>query len=302
VSAAVERRIAALARQQHGLVTRAQLLAAGLRPGAVDRRLRGARLRALHRGVYLVGPLALPRTPLMAAVLACGPGALLSHGTAASLWDLVPGRGAGDPLDVAVPGGDRRRPGIRIHRIGPLAPAERTELDGIPVTTPARTLLDLAGTVAGRELEQAIARGERAGLVTARELAGALSRRRGRPGAAALRLLLDAAHRPALTRSEAEERFLALVRQAGLPAPEVNVRVGPFELDFLWRAAGLAVEVDGFRFHASPAAFERDRRRDARLAARGIQVIRLSWRQVADEGLVTAVQVAQALVAPRRRE
>jgi hypothetical protein len=218
-----------------------------------------------------VGPLVAPRAAEMAAVLACGPGACLSHGSAASAWGLSATRGDVAPWDVTVPGGDRgHRPGIRIHRVRWLVEDERVHMDGLPLTSPARTLIDLASLMSSRDLEQVIARGERSGLVTRAGLASVLRRHAGRPGIPALRALLHTEHAPMLTRSEAEDRFLELIRKARLPVPGTNVMVGPYEIDFLWRSEGIAVEVDGFRFHASRSSFERDRRRDAELAARGI--------------------------------
>lgn len=253
----VNRSVATQAARQHGVITRAQLLEAGLKRGAVSRRLKAGHLRPLHRGVYVMGPLTPPRAREMAAVLASGPGAVISHRSAAALWDLLPERGDAAPVDVTVSGGDRgRRPGIRTHRVIGLEADERAEMDGIPITAPGRTVIDLAGVVGSRELERAVARGARTGLVTRETLASLLRRHRGRPGTPALRALLASERTPALTRSEAEETFLSLIREARLPAPELNVVVAGHEVDFLWRSEGLAVEVDGFRFHSSRSMFE----------------------------------------------
>ncbi len=297
MSRAIEERIGGVTARQHGVVTYRQLVEAGLSPSAIDRRVRSGRLGVLHRGVYLALPFPLPRTRAMAAVLASGPGAVLSHLSAAALWGLRPSPGKEDaePSDVLVPGSGRRRPGIRVHRVARLPARERTVLDGVPITTPARTLVDVAALLGARELEAAVARAERDGLVTREELAALVDRGRRRAGSVALRAVLDAQGGPALTRSAAEERLLALVRQAGLPAPEANVSIGRYEVDFLWRPAGLAVEVDGFRYHASRAAFEGDRRKDAQLLAAGIAVLRLSWRQITAEPLATVARLAQAL-------
>lgn len=120
-----------------------------------------------------------------------------------------------------------------------------------------------------------------------------------RTGAARLRALVEGGEGPAITRSEAEERFLALVRAAELPPPEVNVRVNDHEVDFLWRDEGLVVEIDGFRFHSSREAFERDRRRDARLQAAGVRVMRVTWRQAVDDAYATLARLVQALAAGR---
>ena len=291
-----ERRVATLAARQHGVVTRTQLVGLGLSADVIDRRLSTGRLRSLHRGVYMVGPMFPAHATEMAAVLACGPGAVLSHRSAASLWQLLPYPARPTLVDVTAPEADRRPRGIRVHRVRSLGKGETARVKRIPVTTPARTLLDLAADAAPRELEQAVAQAESRNLTNRRKLFSLLARYRGRGGTRALRALLERAARPALTRSEAEERFLALVRSARLPAPDVNVLLGRHEVDFLWREEGLVVEVDGFAFHSSRASFEADRRRDAELAAQGLRVIRVTWRQIADQPEATLVSVAQALV------
>jgi very-short-patch-repair endonuclease len=182
-----------------------------------------------------------------------------------------------------------------VHRVARLDQDEWSMVDGIPVTTPARTLADLAGVVGSRELELAVARAEREGLVSGECLSGMLRRYRNRAGARVLRAVLQRRGGPALTRSEAEDRFLSLVRTAALPPPETNVRIGSYEIDFLWRSEGIAVEIDGYRHHSSKPRFESDRRKDTWLLAGGIKVIRLSWQQITRDGIATAVQVAQAL-------
>jgi very-short-patch-repair endonuclease len=170
-----------------------------------------------------------------------------------------------------------------------------TRLRGIRVTTPARTLLDVAGQLSTRELEQAVAKAERTYAGTQRRLLALLARYPRRAGAPKLRELLDDSCQPAFARSEAEEQFLALVRRARLPAPEVNVQLDGYEIDFLWRDHALAVEIDGFAFHRDRAAFEADRRRDGDLLARGIQVMRITWRGITDEPEAILARLAQAL-------
>jgi very-short-patch-repair endonuclease len=287
--------IAELASRQRGVVTRAQLLAVGLTRNAIDGRLKAGRLHALYRGAYLVGhAVPLPGARELGAVLVCGPGAVISHRTAAALWRLVPNR-SGD-CDVTVPGRDcRRTDGIRAHRVARLVRRDVRELDGIPITTPARTIVDLAAVALPRELEQALAEAQARRLVGRSELLSLLALVGRRPGAPALRSLLEADNRPALTRSEAEERLLALIRAAQLPAPELNVRIGSHEVDFLWREQALIVEVDGFRFHSSLAAFERDRVRDSELVAGGFRVIRVTWRQIVDQTEAVIARIAVAL-------
>jgi very-short-patch-repair endonuclease len=232
----------------------------------------------------------------MAAVLACGNGAVLSHRSAAALWSVGPYTIDGDPIDVTVVGPRRGcRPGIRAHHVRSLEGDEVTTLQRIPITAPARTLLDLARVASARELEAAVAEAERRYLTTERELLALFARHRARRGTRALRHLLDRGTRPALTRSEAEKRCLGLIRRARLDPPEVNVRLGPYEVDFLWREQRLVVEVDGFAYHSDRAAFERDRRRDADLAALGYTVVRVTWRQLVDEPAAVVARVAQAL-------
>jgi very-short-patch-repair endonuclease len=163
------------------------------------------------------------------------------------------------------------------------------------VTAAAVTILDLAGTASFRIIEQALAEAHVRSLVTERDLRVTLDRNRRRRGAGVLRAILESDIAPALTRSQAEERLLSLIRAAGLPSPETNVKLGLHEVDFLWRAHRLVVEVDGFRFHSSRAAFERDRLRDAELQARGFRVIRVTWRQIADQPQPMLGRLAQAL-------
>jgi len=301
MSRAIEDRIGALAAGQHGVVTYRQLLGAGLSPSGLDRRRWSGRLRALHRGVYLALPFPLPRTREMAAVLASGAGAVLSHLSAAEDWELRPKlMTAADLVDVGVRTHGKRRAGIRMHRMEDLGVDERRVLGGIPLTSPGRTLVDVAAVLGVRELEAAVARAEREHLVTSEELANLPIRYEGHRGMRALRTVLGAPGGAALTRSAAEERFLALVREARLPAPQVNVRAGPYEIDFLWRSAGLAVEVDGFRYHAARSRFEGDRRKDAYLLAGGIAVLRLTWRQITGEPLAVVAQLAPALARAER--
>lgn len=178
---------------------------------------------------------------------------------------------------------------------------ERTSLRGIPITASGRTLVDLASVIGCRDLERAVARAERERLIDGEELPALIARYKGRPGAPMLRAVLAAGSGPLLTRSEAEAEFLMLVRKARLPTPEANVAIEGFEIDFLWRAEGIAVEVDGYRYHSSRPRFESDRRRMTYLAAHGISVISLTWRQIVDEGMATAVQLGQALLRAQRR-
>lgn len=287
--------IAAVAASQYGVVTRDQLMATGLGRGAIERRVSRGRLHRVHRGVYLVGHRAPP--PLareMAAVLACGPEAVLSHRSAAWLWQILPSP-VGD-VDVTIVGRDTEvRPGVRRHRVRRFLDGDLTRHRGVPVTTPARTLLDLAGAVGARELERSVDEGLVRGLVDRRRLRAAVARAVGRQGVAALRALLDHQDGPTLTRSEAEERMLALVRSAQLPKPRVNAHLGGREVDLLWSAQRLVVEVDGYAYHSSRSAFERDHLRDAELGAAGFRVMRVTWRLLVNQPEAVVARLAAAL-------
>lgn len=293
-----ERRIIEIAGRQHGVITHAQLRGAGLLPGAIKARAFSGRLRRLHRSVFLVGPVASSLTRTAAALLAYGADATLSHRSAAVLRGVTPSVGGGEDLiNISVAGRSRTvRPGVRLWQGRSLAADEREVLHGLPVTSTARTLVDLAGVLVPAELEQAVARAERERLIESDTLAGLPTRYHGRAGIPALRAVLRARGGPALTCSEAEARFLALIRRARLPPPEVNAAIHGYEVDFLWRGTGLGVEVDGYRYHSSRSRFESDRQRAAHLAALGVQLIPLTWRQVVEDELATVVQVGQALV------
>ena len=296
----VDALIEQIAAGQRGLVTRAQLLEHGVTSNAIAGRVQARRLRPVHRGVYRVGPVAAAHAREFAAVLACGAHAVLSHGSAARFWEMLPDSGDAAPVEVTVrPEDRRRRPGIRVHR-ALLRTEDVAVREGIPVTTAARTVLDLAAVLASRELEQLVARAADLKLLPAGELRSLMTRYERRPGTPLLRLILETEAGPALTRSEAEERLLALVRKAQLPAPAANVRIGNYELDFYWQREQVVVEVDGFAFHGSARSFENDRRRDAWLAARGLRVMRVTWRQLTREPEVVLVRLAQALACTDR--
>jgi hypothetical protein len=245
-----------LAARQHGVVTSAQLAAAGFSRHAIANGAARGWLRRVHRGVYLVGPLEGPWSRAMAAVLAYGEGALLSHHPAAVLLSIR--QPPVLPLHVTVPGRDvRGRDGIRMHTVARLDPADATRRHGIPVTSPARVLLDLATLVSPRELDRAVDEARVHRLVTDHTLDEQFSRYPTHAGAARLRSALRSD--PKLTRSEAERRLLELIRAARLPKPRTNVRLRDHEVDFLWPDHRLVVEVDGYAFHSHRGSFERDR-------------------------------------------
>jgi very-short-patch-repair endonuclease len=326
-----EARIRTRAAGQHRLVTRNQLLGDGLTASAIDARVRRGWLRIDQRGVYrlerdragtcdsigsvkpgtaaglgtafetgtavALGTISGPATAfeagwteVMAAVLSC-PGSAASHLSAAFLWEIA--QAAPDAVHITVRHGCGRRRGIWAHR-AELQVDEVTELRGIPVTTLARTVLDLAGVLGPGDLEQVLAHAVRRGLARG-DLERLVARYPGRRGIAALRGLLSEWQRLAVTRSRAEAECLALVRRAQLPRPETNVRLAGFEVDFLWRGAKFVVEVDGFAYHSSRSSFERDRHRDATLLARGYRVLRVTWRQITNEPEAVIARLAQVL-------
>jgi very-short-patch-repair endonuclease/predicted transcriptional regulator of viral defense system len=293
-----DRPIAALAARQYGVVARRQLRALGYKETAIANRVAAGRLHRVHQGVYAVGhPLLSLRGRWMAATLACGSGAALSHAAAAALWELR--ATSATTIDVTVPtaGGRRRRAGLRVHRDPALAADEVTVRDGIQVTTPARTILDLAATLSERELERLLDQAEVERLADMFSFDVVLAKHAGHHRAAKLRRTL-AHHAPGttLTKSELEERFLAVCRAHGLPQPHVNATVAGLEADFLFDAPHrLIVETDGWQYHGTRAAFERDRARDARLARAGYRTLRFTDRQIAHDPETVAETVAIAL-------
>jgi very-short-patch-repair endonuclease len=255
-----DRVIANIAARQHGVVSTAQLRAAGIGRNATSLRVRAGRLHRLHRGVYAVGHTRLTfEARCVAAALALGERAVVSHRSAAAVWGMLPAHQG--PIDVTVPGrgGREKRSSIRVHRSATLIAGFATRRH-IPLTKPARTLQDLHRTLPQQVFQRAVRR------------------------ALDLRLISppDLDNEPDLTRSELERLFLRLSRRHRLPEPEVNARLGSYEVDFLWRDRAVIAETDGFRHHGSRAAFESDRARDAELQCLGYRVLRFTYRQVRD--------------------
>ena len=227
----------------------------------------------------------------MGAVLTCGEG-VLSHRWAGARWRFL-GHGR-LPVDVIVASGSHRgRAEVRVHRTVLLDRRDFTTLDGIPVTTAARTLLDLAAVVEAHALERAIAEAQVLRRVNERNLADVIARSGRHPGAAKLGRALD--HGPDLTRSEAERILRRLLKEAGLPQPRTNQRVNGYEVDFYFPSQAVIVEVDGYGPHSTRRAFERDRRKRAELSAAGYQVLPFTYRQLTDEPTWVVAQVAQTL-------
>lgn len=261
--------------------------------------IRRAELRPLFRGAYLVGPVLTTLARETAAVLVCGPSAVLSHRFATWLYGLLSRPAADAPIDVTVLSSHpRRHPGIRVRRTRSLMPHEIRRRSNIPVTAPPRTLIDLASCTGPSELEMAVAEAFARGLTNRAQLLRALERAGRRRGSTALRRLLDAPHGPARTRSKPERKLLALIRAHGLPEPETNVRVGRWEVDFLWRDARLVVEVDAYSTHSSPRAFERDRRKTAELEEMGLSVHRVTPTQLDIDPTATLARVRRAHADP----
>lgn len=292
-----DRAIAEIGSSQHGVVSAHQLYKLGFSKHQLSERVAAGRLHRLYRGVYAVGhKRSTQHGRWMAAVLACGDGAVLSHGSAARLWGILD-RG-GSPIEVSTPsrGGRGRRPGLVVHRRPTLRMTETTRRDGIPVTIPALTILDLAASFERRPLERLIDAAERLRLCNGDDLAAIVAAHGGRAGAGALGTLLTGhAIGSTVTRSELEERFLALCRERGLPDPLVNQRLLDYEVDFHWPAARVVVELDGHASHGTRAAFERDRDRDTHLAAHGYQTLRFTWRDVTARPAVVAHRVRRVV-------
>jgi very-short-patch-repair endonuclease len=280
-----ERRDAAIARiatRQHGVVTATQLTAAGMATSSIRDRVTAGRLHRLHRGVYAVGHRGLSSEGRwLAGVLAFGDGAVLSHASAAQLWQLLPQPSSFDPdarqapVHVTVPSraGRIHRPGVVLHRSATLTQSDATHRHNIPVTSPCRTLADLRRALPQRLFARALRQAE------------------------FLRLPLDDRLERDRTRSELEAHFLRLCSRHRLPQPAVNVRIDRFEVDFLWSQARLVAELDGWESHRIRSAFEADRARDVRLKLLGYEVIRFTWRQITDDAAGVARTIGALLRA-----
>jgi very-short-patch-repair endonuclease len=288
----------ALVRQQHGVVAHWQLLELGFTHAAIRHRIATGRLHRVHRGVYAVGRRELTREGRwMAAILACGPGAVLSHTSAGALHRLLSHDGAS--ISVSVPAGNRHRPsGITVHRRRPGILADATTRDRIPVTSPLRTLVDLAAGAGRGELEALVNQADKLDLIDPETLRAGLDEIPAGPGVRTLRTVLDRATFT-LTDSELERRFLPIARRAGLPKPETQQWVNGFRVDFFWPELGLVVETDGLRYHRTAAQQATDRRRDNAHTAAGLTPVRFTHAQVRYEPAY--VEATLASVARRIR-
>lgn len=283
-----------LADVQRGCAHREQLLLAGMRSGAIKRRLKSHRHLLLHRGVYLIDPASADEwTPTMAAVLRFAGDALVSGVSAGALWQLVEAAPEQPELTVV---GRSSHPvtGVTVHRIAAIDRRDVAWLRGLPVTSPARTIVDLAGRLSTLDLESAIAAALNLGLTTIPQIRAAMARAPRSRGIARLRALLDRGGF-ARTRSGYERKLLEMITAAGLPRPLTSHRIEGHEVDMCWPDRRLVLEFDGFKFHADRRAFERDRRRDQDLVAAGYRVIRVTARQLEQEPLAVIARLASAL-------
>lgn len=279
--------LAELARRQHGVVSGAQLAALGYGRGAIQHRVATERVHRVYRGVFPVGhPLLSVSRRRMAALLACGPGALLSHRSAADQHAIR--RSSSPRIEVTAPRGRCGPRGVLVHTARAIHPEDHAAVDGIPTTSVARTLLDLEEVVDARALERALEEAERRRVFDLDALRRAIARSKGRRGLAPLVALLGATHAPPpATRSDLERDFLDICAELGLPPPEVNAQVAGYEVDCLWREQRVIVELDSWTWHSGRAPFERDRTRDVRLQLAEFKVLRATDR--------TKAEVARAL-------
>jgi very-short-patch-repair endonuclease len=282
--------LAELAGRQHGAVAHWQLIELGFTRSGIHRLVLAGVLHRVYRGVYAVGHPGLSvEGREMAAALACGRGAVVSHWTAAARWNLLRPVQA---LHVSV-ASDRRVPGIRTHLVKQLHPHDMTKRDGIPITSVPRTLLDIAGVADERALRRAVNQAERSGWLNRNAMNQVLERNRRRPGSKQLRTLIAAVH-PATrrTRSDLEVAFLLLLEKYRLPQPATNAMVMGFEVDFHWPGTNLIVELDGYEYHRTAIELENDRLRDAKLKAAGYEVLRItdSWLDADPAGVAGTVR------------
>jgi very-short-patch-repair endonuclease len=293
--------LATLAGAQRGVAHRAQILSVGIGAGSIRHRVSRGSLHPVLPSVFAVGhPVLEPLGFETAALLYAGDDAVLSHASAAWLWGLC--GGSPDRVSVTVARRKvRHRPGVRLHQVASLDGRDARLQHGLPVTAPARALIDFAADQSDGVVAAALNEARVLKLVTDADLRAALDRCQGRTGTARVNALLAAERGPALTRSEAERVLKQLLEAGQLPLPQFNVWVHGKLVDALWPAERLIVETDGYRFHGHRAAFENDRLRDQRLAAEGYLVMRITWRQLTGEPMAVLARLAQALATRQRR-
>ncbi|HEX5526785.1 MAG TPA: type IV toxin-antitoxin system AbiEi family antitoxin domain-containing protein [Solirubrobacterales bacterium] len=286
--------LALLAHRQHGVVSVGQLHCLGYTKGAIEKAVQGGRLHRLERSVYAVGHTNLSlHGQCLAAVFACGPGAVLSHYSAAWLWGLASWRPA--PFHVTGPVARRPRLPVRIHRTRRLASPDWTLTKEIPVSAIPRLLLDLAACLKPKPLERLVERSEDRGLFDLRAVEELLTRTVGHHGHRRLREAIALYQPTSFTRSGLERRFLELCLEAGLPQPRMNYVEHGFELDCYWPEFRFAVELDVFETHGTHAAFERDRKRQEDLLLAGIAMTRVTGPRLEREPHEVIARVARLL-------
>ncbi|MFL5860848.1 MAG: hypothetical protein ACJ780_08730 [Solirubrobacteraceae bacterium] len=272
----VEVEIMALARAQQGHVARWQLVELGVRQGLIAGRLKSGEWSAPHAGVYCIGPRRDdPVSRAAGAVLACGPTAVLSHGSAASIWGFWPRWTF--PLEVTSTS-RRTRPGITTHRCRTLKPGDTTRQLGIPSTSPERTILDLAPRLTARKLTRMVNDARLSGHLHLAALRDVLTRNPLHPGSKPLKPFAEDAANP--TRSTFEDEFLAFIEKHGLPTPLVNTTVNGYEVDVFFPQHDLIVELDGWEFHRDRKAFGDDRERDAENLRAGLRTVRVTRERI----------------------
>jgi very-short-patch-repair endonuclease len=290
-----DRVVGTIADSQHGVVTRGQLLAAGQTARVIDRAVEAGRLRPVFRGVYAVGHVALRREGWWkAALLACGDRATLSHHSAATIWRLRTDPIL--PIDVtASTSGGRKHARITTHRLA-LHPLDALVIDDLRVTTPSRTIVDLAVTLSGRALRDVVERAQDLRRFDSEDLKVTLIRAGRRRGARRLEdLLALMSPDEDRARSHLERLFLKLARDARVPRPVPNEEIGGRKRDFVWSEHRLVVETDGYRYHSSRAARRRDNRRDRRLTALGWRPVRFTYEEIAFEPAEVAKELTGLL-------
>lgn len=292
--------LADLAERQHGVATYRQMRQLGLSNGHIHRASKASRLRRVHRGVYAVGHKRLSgHGRCLAAVLACGEGAVLSHRSAAWLWGFIPN--CPSEPEVTAPGRGHRRRRIRVHRVAAVADQDCGDRHGIPVTTVPRTLIDLAEVASLRELSRAVDRAKRLGRLDLHALDRVLVRRNRTVGAKRLRRALALYRKPVFDRARSELLFLDALEKEGVSLPKLNTWVEKWEIDAYWEAERFAVEVDGWETHGSREAFENDRLRLEEMKLAGIDCIPVSARRIEKEPEQVARRI-RILLDRRRRE
>lgn len=287
--------VAALAGRQRTVVTHEQLIALGCSRRVVAHWVSRGRLRGVFHGVYsLVDGELPPLAREQAALLTCGERAFLSHHSAVFVWALR----KVEPQEVEVSVVGRRcscRKGVRVHEIRAIDRRELRRHEGLWVSSPARAVLEIAATAPGHELANVIDEGLARRLFTPADLTEVLARNRPCRGAARLAEILSDETATSVSRSAREKRLLRLLRDARLPRPETNVKLGRFEPDFMWRRERLVVEVDGYRFHRGPGAFNRDREKDLALRDAGFEVLRFTGDHVVKQPEMVLAKIAGAL-------